>query len=290
VQMGNDLVTPRASSGSPRPSSPGTGTSPAGRFSSEPHRRSPPMHPSFPARGGQASPGAEPAALSWRPAGQERGPLGASSPAVCGAVHLVRRAGGLRGNGPGQGRERPGRARRSRPCPGRRAPLPRRGASPRRRSGPLHRGSEFDGEGNRPLPPIDGGRWSARLSRRRGGSLRPSRECAELAPRMRAACLRSASAVQGLAAHAIEASRPVLADALRQLTASGAPSGIAEPAAQALDLLGTRSSTQLFLSGGMLSSLRRLSPGFPRRASPSRRGPLRAASRCSSSCGHGSPV
>jgi hypothetical protein len=70
--------------------------------------------------------------------------------------------------------------------------------------------------------------------------------------RMRAACLRAASAVQGLAAHAIEASRPVLADALRELAAPGAPSGIAEPAAQALDMLGTRSTTQLFSGDAVL--------------------------------------
>ena len=40
-----------------------------------------------------------------------------------------RRAGGLRGNRPGQGREHPGRARCRSPCPGRRSALPRRGAS-----------------------------------------------------------------------------------------------------------------------------------------------------------------
>ena len=84
--------------------------------------------------------------------------------------------------------------------------------------------------------------------------------------RMRAACLRAASAVQGLAAHAIEASRPVLADALRELAAPGAPSGIAEPAAQALDMLGTRSTTQLF--SGMLSFLRTALTGFPEASLP----------------------
>ncbi len=73
--------------------------------------------------------------------------------------------------------------------------------------------------------------------------------------RMRAACLRSASAVQALASRAIEVSHPVLADALQELAAAGAPSGIAEPAAQALVTLGAGPSTQLF-SSGLLSSLR----------------------------------
>ncbi len=69
--------------------------------------------------------------------------------------------------------------------------------------------------------------------------------------RMRAACLRSASGVQLLAGRAIEISRTVLADALRQLAASGASSGVAEPAAQALATLGTASRTQFF-SGELL--------------------------------------
>ncbi len=73
--------------------------------------------------------------------------------------------------------------------------------------------------------------------------------------RMRAACLRSASSVQALASRAIEVSHPVLADALRALAEAGAPSGIADPAAQALATLGAGPSTQLF-SSGLLSFLR----------------------------------
>jgi len=67
--------------------------------------------------------------------------------------------------------------------------------------------------------------------------------------RMRAACLRSVSAVQPLSARALEIARTVLADALRELAAPGAPSGVAEPAAQALGELDATSTGQLFSSG-----------------------------------------
>ena len=84
---------------------------------------------------------------------------------------------------------------------------------------------------------------------------------------MRTACLRSASAVQALAGRAIEISRPVLVDALRGLSAAGAPSGVAEPAAQALAALGAGSSAQLF-SSGLLASLQRALGGVPETSLP----------------------
>ena len=85
--------------------------------------------------------------------------------------------------------------------------------------------------------------------------------------RMRAACLRSASAVEALAGRALELSRPVLLDALRGLTAGGAPSDIAQPAAQALAALGTGSNAQLF-STGLLSSVERALSGVPETSLP----------------------
>lgn len=80
--------------------------------------------------------------------------------------------------------------------------------------------------------------------------------------RMRAACLRSVSAVQPLAGRPIEVSRTLLGDALRQLAAPGAPPSIAEPAAQALAALGAGSSTHLF-SGGLLAPVQAALTGVP---------------------------
>ncbi len=226
--------------------------------------------------GGQASIGAEPAALAWRPAGQERGPLG----------RFI------------------ARCLRRRPLGG--AELEACAATVRGKGGNILAGLDAGAraQGATPLSPDEVVRFAEDLvsfieglgSTERGTGL-PLRSTVaagaldfladELVPyglhegaqspllRMRAACLRSASAVQGLAAHAIEASRPVLADALHELIAPGAPSGIAEPAAQALDMLATRSSTQLF-SGGLLSFLRTALAGVPETSLPE---PTRAAAR-----------
>ena len=188
---------------------------------------------------GQASVGAEPAAPVWRPSGQERGPARpVHRPLSATPSTRRRRARGLRGNRPGQGRERRWRARRSSPCP-----------APRLSPDEVLRlaedlvpfieglGSTGRGTGLSLRSTVAAGALDFLADELVPFALQVSAQSALL--RMRAACLRSASAVQGLAAHAIEASRPVLADALRELTAAGAPSGIAEPAAQALDLLGT---------------------------------------------------
>ena len=217
---------------------------------------------------GQASGGAEPADPAWRPAGQERGPVG----------RFI------------------ARCLRRRPLGG--AELEACAATVRGKGGnvltTLDAGARA--QGATPLSPDEVLRFAEDLvsfieglgSTARGTGL-PLRSTVaagalafladELVPyarqvsaqtallRMRTACLRAASAVQALAAHAIEVSRPVLADALRELIAPGAPSGIAEPAAQALDMLGTGSSTQLF-SSGLLSFLRTALTGVPETSLP----------------------
>jgi predicted acylesterase/phospholipase RssA len=217
---------------------------------------------------GQASADAEPAALAWRPAGQERGPVGRSI----------------------------ARCLRRRPLGG--TELEACAATVQGKGGnilaTLDAGARAQGAA--PLSPDEVLRFAEDLvsfieglgSTVRGTGL-PLRSTVaagalafladELVPyarqvgaesalvRMRAACLRSASAVKALAAHAIEVSRPVLADALRELVAPGAPSGIAEPAAQALAMLGAGSSTQLF-SSGLLSSLRAALTGVPETSLP----------------------
>jgi predicted acylesterase/phospholipase RssA len=217
---------------------------------------------------GPASAGAEPAAVAWRPAGQERGPVG----------RLI------------------ARCLRHRPLGG--AELEACAATIQGKGGnlPAALNAGARAQGTAPLSPDEVLRLAEDLlsfieglgSTARGTGL-PLRSTVavgalafladELVPyaqqvgsesalqRMRAACLRSASAVRTLAAHAIEVSRPSLADALRELTAGGAPSGIAEPAAQALATLGSGSSTQLF-SSGLLSSLRAALTGVPETSLP----------------------
>ncbi len=217
---------------------------------------------------GPASAGAEPAAVAWRPAGQERGPVG----------RLI------------------ARCLRHRPLGG--AELEACAATVQGKGGnlPAALNAGARTQGTAPLSPDEVLRLAEDLvsfieglgSTARGTGL-PLRSTVavgalafladELVPyaqqvgsesalqRMRAACLRSASTVRTLAAHAIEVSRPSLADALRELTAGGAPSGIAEPAAQALATLGAGSSTQLF-SSGLLSSLRAALTGVPETSLP----------------------
>jgi len=218
--------------------------------------------------GGQASSGAEPAAPAWRPAGQERGslgrliarclrrrPLGGAELEACAATVQSKGGNVLAGLEAGAGAQTP-------------APL-----SPDE----VLRFAEDLASFIEGLGSTASGTGLSFRSTVAAGALDFLAD--ELVPfaqhvsaqsalvRMRAACLRSASAVQGLATHAIEASRPVLADALRELIAPGAPSGIAEPAARALDLLGTRSSTQLF-SSGVLSFLRTALTSVPEASVP----------------------
>jgi predicted acylesterase/phospholipase RssA len=225
---------------------------------------------------GQASVGAEPATAVWRPAGQERGPVGRFI-ARClrhrplGGPELEACATTLQGKG--------GNVLATLDAGGR-----AQGTAPLSPDEVLRLAEDLASfiEG---LGSTARGTGLALRSTVAAGALTFLAD--ELVPyghqvgaqsallRMRAACLRSASAVQGLAAHAMEASRPVLADALRELIAPGAPSGIAEPAAQALDMLGTLSSTQLF-SSGLLSVLRAALTEVPETSFPE---PTRAAAR-----------
>ena len=126
---------------------------------------------------------------------------------TCGPLHRSlsaepftrrRRAGGLCRHRPGQGRKRPGDARRRSPGPGHRTPFPGRGASLRRGPGVLHRGSGLDGTRDWPVAPVNGGRRSAGLPRRRAGSLFAAGGCGECAPPdarcLSALCVRGATA------------------------------------------------------------------------------------------------
>ncbi len=67
--------------------------------------------------------------------------------------------------------------------------------------------------------------------------------------RMRAACLRSALAVQALASRTIQMSRVAVAEALQPLTEPGAPSSLSHAATGAMATLADGSSTQLFSAG-----------------------------------------
>ncbi|HMK74426.1 MAG TPA: hypothetical protein VK454_13855, partial [Myxococcaceae bacterium] len=80
--------------------------------------------------------------------------------------------------------------------------------------------------------------------------------------RMRAACLRSVSAVQPLSARVIEISRSGLSAALGQLAETSSPSGVAESATQALAALQASSTKQLF-STTLLAPVQTALTGVP---------------------------
>jgi hypothetical protein len=218
--------------------------------------------------GGGASVSAEPPARVWRPAGQERGSLGRFIDRCLrnrslGGAELEACAAAVQGKG-GSALTSLDAGARTQGTP----PL-----SPDE----VVRFAEDLGSFIEGLVPTAGGTGLGLRSRVAAGALAFLAD--ELIPyarqvsapdsllRMRAACLRSVSAVQALAGRAIELSRPALVDALRGLSAAGAPSGVAEPAAQALAALGAGSNAQL-LSSGLLSSLQRALSGLPETSLP----------------------
>ena len=241
--------------------------------------------------GGQASTGGEPTAPAWRPAGQERGPLGRFV-ARClrrrplAGAELEACAATVQGKGGNvpAGLDAGARAQ---------------GAAPLSPDEVLHFAEDLvsfiEGLGST----ASGTGLSLRSTVAAGGldfladelvpfSQQVSAQSALV--RMRAACLRSASAVQGLAAHAIEASRPVLADALRRADRARSPfRALPSPRHRRWTCSGPVRAPSSSPAGCSPSS-GRLSPGSPRRAFRSRRGLPRAASRCSESCGHVSPA
>ena len=178
---------------------------------------------------GQASADAEPASLAWRPApgartgGPSHRPVSAAAPA------RRHRAGGLCGHRPGVrvGTSSP----RSTPEPVPKAPH----LSPDevlRFAEDLVSfieglGSTVRGTGLHLRSTVAAGALAFLADELVSYARQESAESA--LHRMRAACLRSASAVQGLVGRAIESSCPSLAEALRELTAAGALLALPSP-------------------------------------------------------------